>query len=288
MHRVTMGLLGPVNATFTSLFLDDCLVNAGGTGRRNCAGEVGIDPEWVDESVSFTMGPLVTATPDLIDDTLYTPLDGGAPGIGGVNVLNPYVGFDACIGSVTNAAPPATVGAPPILVRDGFFELEYHDAPTKGPQPYQTAEGVIQALDGAQVYETIVFNSGDDLDGDGFTDPVDNCPFIANIDQSDDGGFLVDTPNGFGNACECGDANGSGRVLPASTPETDSGGAPLVPDLQLIREYLVGMHPDDPGIPARCSVHGDTGCDSVDVVVLDRALQGLLPTPVMRCDAAVD
>ncbi|MBK7950944.1 MAG: thrombospondin type 3 repeat-containing protein [Deltaproteobacteria bacterium] len=157
-----------------------------------------------------------------------------------------------------------------------------------GPQPYQTAEAVVEALDGAAVYETIVFNSGDDLDGDGFTDPVDNCPFTANADQSDDGGFASTAPNGHGNACECGDANGSGRVQPASTPEFGKGGIPLVPDLQLIREHLVGMHADDPSIEKLCSVNGDTACDAADAVVLDRALQGLSANPVPRCDAAVD
>jgi hypothetical protein len=190
---------------------------------------------------------------------------------------------------VTNDSPPATLGAPPILVRDGFFDLAYHDAASAmGPQPYQTADAVLEALDGAAVYETIVFNSGDDLDGDGFTDPVDNCPFTANADQSDDGGFATTVPNGHGNACECGDANGSGRVQPATTPETGAGGAPLAPDLQLIREYLVGMHPDDPKIAKLCSVNGDSGCDAADAVVLDRALQGLSANPAPRCDAAVD
>ncbi|MEZ4334130.1 MAG: thrombospondin type 3 repeat-containing protein [Myxococcota bacterium] len=288
MHRVTLGLLGPVDATYASLFLDDCLIGPSGSGRRDCGGEIGTAPDWVDESVSFTQGPLVASAPDLLADTLYTPLDGGAPGIGGGDVLNPYLGLDACIGIVTNDEPPATPGAPPILVRDGFFDLAYHDAGTLGPEPYQTAEGVLQALDGARVYETIVFNSGDDLDGDGFTDPVDNCPFTANPDQADDGGFLSTAPNGVGNACECGDANGSGRVVPASQPETGAGGTPLVPDLQLIREYLVGMHPDDPAIPLRCSLAGDTACDTVDAVVLERALQGLNANPVPRCDAAVD
>lgn len=286
MHRITLGLLGPVAADYPTLFLDDCLDGPTVNGRRNCLGEVGIDPEWVDESVTFTQGPLAASPGDLLSETLYTPIEGGAPGTSGVNVLNPYLNRDACVGIVTNGSPPATLGAPPILVRDGFFDLAYHDAASPmGPQPYQTAEAVVEALDGAAVYETIVFNSGDDLDGDGFTDPVDNCPFTANADQSDDGGFASTTPNGHGNACECGDANGSGQVQPA---ENGAGGAPLVPDLQLIREYLVGMHADDPKIGKLCSVYGDTACDAADVVVLDRALQGLSANPVPRCDAAVD
>lgn len=289
MHRVTLGLLGPVGADYPTLFLDDCLVGPTANGKRTCAGQVGSDPEWVDETVTFTQGPLATAPGDLLAETLYTPIEGGAPGTGGADVLNPYLSRDACVGIVTNQAPPATPGAPPILVRDGFFDLAYHDAATAmGPQPYQTADSVLEALDGASVYESIVFNSGDDLDGDGFTDPVDDCPFLANADQRDDGGFATTVPNGLGNACECGDANGSGRVMPASSLELGANGTPLTPDLQLIREYLVGLHADDPAIALRCSVHGDPGCDAVDAVVLDRALQGLAANPVPRCDAAVD
>lgn len=288
MHRVTVGLLGPVDATYSSLLLDDCLAGPNANGRRACLGEVGIDPEWVDESVTFTQGPLATSAGDLIPDTLYAPIEGGAPGTGGAAVLNPYLSRDACVGIVTNG-DPATPGAPPIPVRDGFFDLDYHDAAgVAGPQPYQTADGVLEALDGAEVYETIVFSAGDDVDLDGFTDPVDNCPFAANADQSDDGGFDSTTPNGRGNACECGDANGSGRVFPASTTETDAGGAALTPDVQRIREYLVGMHPGDPTIPDLCSVRGDTTCDAADVVALDRALEGLDSPPPRRCDAAVD
>ncbi len=289
MHRVTLGLLGPVNASYPTLLLDDCLVGPNASGKRTCAREVGTDPEWVDESVTFTQGPLVASSGDLIPDTLYTPIEGGSPGTGGADVLNPYLSRDSCVGIVTNGSPPATLGAPPIPVRDGFFELDYHDAAlAAGPQPYQTADDVLEALDGASVYETIVFSSGDDLDGDGFTDVVDNCPFSANADQSDDGGFTSTVPNGVGNACECGDANGSGKVMAASPPETGTNGTPLVPDLQRIREYLVGMHPDDLNLAKICSVAGDTACDAADAVVLDRALQGLNADPEPRCDAAVD
>lgn len=289
MHRVTVGLLGPVDAAYPTLLLDDCLVGPNASGKRSCAGEVGTDPEWVDESVMFTQGPLVSSLGDLIPDTLYAPLEGGAPGTGNASVLNPYLSRDACVGIVTNGAPPATLGAPPIPVRDGFFDLDYHDAGgAAGPQPYQTADDVLESLDGASVYETIVFNSGDDIDGDGFTDPVDNCPFAANPDQSDDGGLLSSVPNGHGNACECGDANGSGRVVPSTTPESGPGGVPLAPDLQLIREYLVGLHPGDPTIPRLCSVHGDTACNAADAVVLERFFAGLPADPDARCDAAVD
>jgi hypothetical protein len=45
-----------------------------------------------------------------------------------------------------------------------------------------------------------------DRDGDGVPDASDNCPFLANPAQADA------NANGRGNACECGDQNGDGRV----------------------------------------------------------------------------
>jgi hypothetical protein len=45
-----------------------------------------------------------------------------------------------------------------------------------------------------------------DRDGDGVPDASDNCPFLANPAQTDT------NANRRGNACECGDQNGDGRV----------------------------------------------------------------------------
>jgi hypothetical protein len=45
-----------------------------------------------------------------------------------------------------------------------------------------------------------------DADGDGMADARDVCPFFADPEQRDSDG------DGVGDACECGDANGDGRV----------------------------------------------------------------------------
>ena len=47
-----------------------------------------------------------------------------------------------------------------------------------------------------------------DCDDDGIPDDVDNRPLVANTDQADDGGVNTHTPDGIGNACQCGDVTG--------------------------------------------------------------------------------
>ena len=51
-----------------------------------------------------------------------------------------------------------------------------------------------------------------DSDGDGVGDYVDNCPYAFNPLQEDNGGFQTLTPDGIGDACQCGDMDGSGMV----------------------------------------------------------------------------
>jgi len=52
-----------------------------------------------------------------------------------------------------------------------------------------------------------------DTDGDGVADAVDNCPYLANANQTDTGGIgSGSAPDGIGDACQCGDANGDGRL----------------------------------------------------------------------------
>ena len=52
-----------------------------------------------------------------------------------------------------------------------------------------------------------------DADGDGVPDSIDNCPYTANPLQEDRGGRgSLSPPDGIGDACQCGDVNGDGRV----------------------------------------------------------------------------
>lgn len=131
-------------------------------------------------------------------------------------------------------------------------------------------------------------NSGDesdplsaDTDSDGVLDPSDNCPRTPNPSQFDIGGvgaaFGFD---GIGDACQCGDVTGDGRVW------TD--------DVSLLKESLAAK-----GIglvnPYLCNVIGIRDASNFDVfgvgddcnlddwVVLSRLVQGLTPAQEHRC-----
>ena len=100
-----------------------------------------------------------------------------------------------------------------------------------------------------------------DVDSDGIANAADDCPFVANPRQQDVGGLgAASAPDGIGDACQCGDVNGSGRVDAA--------------DVTAIRQSLA--NPAAALTPAeldRCAVFGDlASCDVVQVAVLRRAL----------------
>ncbi len=104
-----------------------------------------------------------------------------------------------------------------------------------------------------------------DSDFDSLGDAQDNCPTIPNPQQEDRGGLLSTTPNGRGDACECGDVTDDGIVDGA--------------DETLFRSKLA-----NPGVPfpfaaeVKCSVLGRSQeCDVVDVTVIQRALDGREP-----------
>lgn len=55
-----------------------------------------------------------------------------------------------------------------------------------------------------------------DIDRDGVPDLQDNCPYVPNPDQQDAGGIGPGSvPDGIGDACQCGDADGDGSLTVA-------------------------------------------------------------------------
>ncbi len=115
-----------------------------------------------------------------------------------------------------------------------------------------------------------------DADGDGIADATDNCPLEPNTDQADAGGVgELSPPDGVGNACQCGDLDGSGWVADA--------------DLLLMRTQIAGGA--SAPLPERCSVAGvdgpdATACDLLDVAFLTRALDDLGPALKELCAPA--
>jgi hypothetical protein len=119
-----------------------------------------------------------------------------------------------------------------------------------------------------------------DLDADGVADPADTCPSVPNPSQTDSAGVGSLSPNGRGDACECGDVSGDGGAQ--------------VNDATLLRRAFAGI---GPGLARRelCNTTGPADlrdqdrnglpddCTLADLVVLRRALVGLDPGIGTEC-----
>jgi hypothetical protein len=117
--------------------------------------------------------------------------------------------------------------------------------------------------------------NGADDDGDGVPNCLDNCRHEPNPGQSDVGGVgAAAPPDGIGDACQCGDVSGNGRVTTAD--------ATLVTRSLLIPPNATLARPD------LCNVGGNAACTTADAVILTRSL--LVPptaTPQPLCAAAL-
>jgi len=168
-----------------------------------------------------------------------------------------------------------------VLVTDGVETMPFHDGI---PDPWQTSTTFLDPLSLAEIAIINGYDPGEDIDGDGHLDSADNCVFRAN-DLLNNGDFLSNVADldDDGDACECADANGSGAVFGNATPDP----TPADPaDLQVIREYLVGLN-TDPNVAQVCSVFESPDCNTQDAVVLQRAIEGAGPGIEVRCDAAL-
>ena len=109
-----------------------------------------------------------------------------------------------------------------------------------------------------------------DVDKDGIDDFTDNCPNTANADQSDKGGVDSTSPDGIGDACQCGDVSGDGKV-------TNS-------DAVLMKRHLLGL-PSNFNADF-CDVNSDGACTNTDAVLVKRSILGLPPGIRQTCAAA--
>lgn len=114
-----------------------------------------------------------------------------------------------------------------------------------------------------------------DPDHDGFLSSCDSCDFVGNVDQLDRGGVSGATPDGVGDACQCGEITADGLVNAS--------------DATRLRQHLAGIGAAL-GVDAlaRCSViGGPTDCTVRTASVLRRALTALAPGVQQTCARAL-
>ena len=122
---------------------------------------------------------------------------------------------------------------------------------------------------------TVASGIPDDSDGDLRRDFEDNCVYVQNADQMDQGGFKTGVADGVGDMCQCGEGEANGIV--------DENGIALNSDLTAMLDYLKGS--PSPGFDvARCSLQNPSSCTIHDAALLDQAVGGGGP-PANECTA---
>jgi len=98
-----------------------------------------------------------------------------------------------------------------------------------------------------------------DGDADGFGDACDRCPYASDPLQEDTGGTGAGSaPDGIGDACQCGDVTGDGRIT--------------LSDAVTVQRSLLVPPTASLSRPQLCDVNGSGSCTLSDVVVIRRAL----------------
>ncbi len=249
----------------------------------------------VDPAGSVVWGPDLFATSA---PTMRVQVEGALTGansliVGGfpgprIPVLNTETGGDdfACLGVVDLSGDPTLAsqleGVPPQIDLNGL-DLAPYIQPAVRVGADEDANAIIDALD-AELYTVggtaSAATSSNDDDADGIRNEDDNCPFTPNGPTApgpNSGGLLTDIggddPFGRGDACECGDANGSNAMLATGDD-----------DVAQMLGWIVG-NVTDPTVEARCSVSGTVACDILDAAVLAAGLEGNEVELQARCPA---
>lgn len=158
--------------------------------------------------------------------------------------------------ALSSVTPPAsftiaadTASAPQGLTQSALITVQNSASPAD-------ALVIPVALSKGNVFDQVVLA---DADGDLVPDSADNCPFIANADQSDLGGVGAGaSPDGIGDMCQCGDVSGNGRVTTA--------------DATLIKRSLLVPPTAALARPDLCNVGGSSACTTADATITTRAL----------------
>jgi hypothetical protein len=112
----------------------------------------------------------------------------------------------------------------------------------------------------------------EDFDEDLRRDEDDNCVYTSNVAQLDQGGLKTSASDDIGDACQCGEGEGTGQIMTTGA------------DLTNMLDYLRGGAPAGFDV-ARCSVANPSTCTIHDAAVLANALVSPTTTLDNVCNA---
>lgn len=202
----------------------------------------------------------------------------GAPNASAAGLGSPTHGILHVFGSdgVGGWGPRARLAPPDPTIDDFGTSVAISKGIVSGSSPRARMISQFSVAGEAYVMDLVC----DDADVDGLRDDVDNCPFVANVDQADS------DADGNGDVCQCGDTQDDGEIDFA--------------DADLLRAALVsGGGAISVAGQEKCSVFGpvDAGdldmdglrddCGLVDWALIMRRASGASVPPLQQCSRAV-
>jgi hypothetical protein len=127
-------------------------------------------------------------------------------------------------------------------------------------------------------------NDESDRDGDGHDDPVDNCPSFPNQGQQDVGGVggAAPTPDGIGDACQCGDPTNNGWVTATDALRINQALLDLWPVTETNGATTSQVTPPYFFLVGKCDVSSNGVCNATDSLRISQVLAGVMPLSVIE------
>ena len=273
MTRVTLGIVGPEGSSSSAdLYLEGCEDPTPVTTPVGVVHTCSDDAtkvnqnDLVDDANSLVVEPSTSVSPtsDLQTETLYASLAGGWNG-------------DPLASGLLNASTAKTVCLATVVIAD---ETHIPSITLLGAEEVEDPPFLDEFETTSNPDTIVVRNTSYDADGDSVLEG-DNCVLVANVDQTNAGDFqsLVADLDQDGDACECGDGNGTGSVW-----ESGYESAIAASDLPVVRDYLASIE-NDTNIRLKCSAVDTTTCNMADVVAWYRALDSGASVGDGTCEA---
>jgi len=246
--RATVGFRGPIGAQAAGQ------MEILGCDSVDCT--VGALGPYVDPAGSMAEGPQ-SGIIGSQDDVIYLTVRGSEDSVlgGGLKTLNyPDETIPIAVVKIGGTATPFVA---PVVTFEGADAVASPEPPI---DPTDTGLPPIDPL--TEVEATGDGQQSEDVDGDLIPSSNDNCPFVENFLQDDNGGFKSALRNEIGDNCECGEVTGDGQIFGTGGAQND------VQEMQRVLSGTSSVGEAD----ERCSVAGDAECDLLDLWNLNQAL----------------